>query len=69
MKKYTVLFSNDNKILFQDELGIADPEKVLNLLFNDKAQIDKEEKMAESNEGGEYRTFHSIKYTVRQVVE
>ena len=69
MKKYVVLFSNNNKILFQDETGIVDPEEVLDLLFNDKAEVEKEERMAESNCAGDYFIFHSVKYTVRQVVE
>ena len=66
MKKYLVIFGNDNKILFQDEIGIADPEEVLNLLNNGKAQVVKEEKMEKSHWDGDYSMFHVIRYTIEQ---
>ena len=69
MKKYDVLLSGDNGIIFQDELGIADPEEVLNLLFNDKAQVDREEQISEVPDGELFRYYHSIKYSVKQIVE
>jgi hypothetical protein len=69
MKEYLVIFSNDNKILFQDEIGIVSPEEVLDLLFNDKAQVDKEERIDEVPNGDKFLFFHSRKYTIKQIVE